>query len=57
MVDILCAHFDITFPSLIYRVYQKKVDKSEIALYFVKSFNVRTFLLIKVDCFGTYNVE
>ena len=30
---------------LLYRVYQKKVDKSETALYFVKRFNVRTFLL------------
>ena len=29
----------------LYRVYQKKVDKSEIALYFVKRFNVRTCLL------------
>ena len=31
--------------NLVYRVYQKKVDKSETALYFVKRFNVRTFLL------------
>ena len=28
----------------IYRAY-KKIDKSEIALYFVKRFNVRAFLL------------
>ena len=34
-----CSYF------FLYRVYQKKVDKSETALYFVKRFNVRTFLL------------
>ena len=35
----------IVKKTLEYRVYQKKVDKSETALYFVKRFNVRTFLL------------
>ena len=35
----------------------KKVDKSEIALHFVKRFNDCTNIFIEVDCFGTYNVE
>ena len=34
----------------------KKVDKSEIALSFAKRLNVRCFF-IKIDCFGTYNLE
>ena len=37
--------FECTVDGEQYRVYQKKVDKSEIALYFVKRFNVRTCLL------------
>ena len=40
----------------IYRVYQKKVDKSEIALCSAKRLNIRCFF-IKIDCFGTYNLE
>ena len=39
-----------------YRVYKKKVDKSEIALCFAKRLNIRCFF-IKIDCFGTYNLE
>ena len=37
-------------------VYQKKVDKSEIALCFAKRLNIRCFF-IKRDCFGNYNLE
>ena len=44
------------FLSWLYRVYQKKVDKSEIALCFAKRLNIRCFF-IKRDCFGTYNLE
>ena len=40
----------------VYRVYQKKVDKSELALCFAKRLNIRCFF-IKRDCFGTYNLE
>ena len=40
----------------VYRVYKKKVDKSEIALCFTKRLNIRCFF-IKIDCFGTYNLE
>ena len=40
----------------IYRVYKKKVDKSEIALCFAKRLNVRCFC-IKIDCFGTYRIN
>ena len=34
----------------------KKVDKSEIALCFAKRLNIPWFF-IKIDCFGTYNLE
>ena len=44
------------YIKLLYRVYQKKVDKSEIALCFAKRLNIRWFF-IKRDCFGTYNLE
>ena len=55
------SEIDFTFWELelafhIYRVYQKKVDKSEIALCFAKRLNIRCFF-IKIDCFGTYNLE
>ena len=35
---------------------KKKVDKSVIALCFAKRLNVRCFF-IKIDCFGTFNLE
>ena len=47
-IILIQAHFLALLPvgyKAVYRVYQKKVDKSETALYFVKRFNVRTFLL------------
>ena len=34
----------------------KKVDKSEIALCFVKSLNIQCFF-IEIDCFGTYKLQ
>ena len=40
----------------VYRVYKKKVDKSEMAVCFAKRLNIRCFF-IKRDCFGTYNLE
>ena len=42
---LLILYFCKPTVQILYRVYQKNVDKSEIALYLVKRFNVRTFLL------------
>ena len=46
----------LKYRGSLYRVYKKKVDKSEIALCFAKRLNIRCFF-IKRDCFGTYNLE
>ena len=35
----------------------KNVDKSEIALFREAPECTRCFFFIKIDCFGTYNVE
>ena len=41
---------------LFYRVYKKKLNKFEIALNVAKRLKVCSFS-IKIDCWGTYDVE
>ena len=54
--DTAWLHLNLTILGYIQGEGVIKKDKSEIALCFAKPLNLRCFF-IKIDCFGTYNLE